>query len=135
MVAAPVDLRTKKAEHFSPQAVQVFGPTVSTKYTNRKEITQQQYRLCLATTEYQILVGKHVLLWDQSQEIFGGSRNYNTFRRSTTANGTSCEASNPSDLLHNFGDLLQPLEFEPASRERVNDLNLSATVSAIYADK
>ena len=69
MVAAPLDLRTKKAESFSPQALQGFWskmniknpkivempPTVFTKYTNQKEVIWQQYRLCLAVAEYQIL--------------------------------------------------------------------------------
>ena len=76
MVAAPVDLRTKKAEGFSPQALQGFwskikiknpkivmmSPTVFNKYTNQKEAIKQQYRLCLAIAEYQILGGKHFLI-------------------------------------------------------------------------
>ena len=56
LVAAPVDLSTKKAESFSPQALQGFWskikmknpkivvmlPTVFTKYTNQKEVIWQQ---------------------------------------------------------------------------------------------
>ena len=73
MVAAPVDLRTKKAERFSPQARQgfwskieiknpkivVMSSTVFTKYNNQKEVTWQQDRLCLAIAKYKILGGKH----------------------------------------------------------------------------
>ena len=76
MVAAPVDLRTKKAESFSPQALQgswskmkiknpkvvVTSPTVLTKYTKQKEAIWQQYRLCLAIVEYQNLVCEHFLI-------------------------------------------------------------------------
>ena len=75
MVAAPEDLRTKKAEHFSRQALQgfwsklkkknpkvvVMSPTVFSRYTNQQEVIWQQYRLCLAIAEYQILGGKHFL--------------------------------------------------------------------------
>ena len=56
MVAASVDLRTKKAERFSPQALQGFWseikvknpkivvmfPTVCTKNTDQKEVTWQK---------------------------------------------------------------------------------------------
>ena len=76
MVAAPVDLRTKKAESFSPQALQgswskmkiknpkvvMASPTVLTKYTKQKEVIWQQYRLCLAIVEYQNLVCEHFLI-------------------------------------------------------------------------
>ena len=72
MVAAPTDLRTKKAESFSPQTMQgfrskinlknpkmvVMSPTVFTKFTNQKEVMWQQYRLCVDTAEHQILGGK-----------------------------------------------------------------------------
>ena len=34
-------------------------PTVFTNYTNQKEVIWQQYRLCLAAAEYQILGGQH----------------------------------------------------------------------------
>ena len=72
---------------------------VFTDYTNQKEVIWQQYRLCLTIAEHQILGGKAentFLFWDQSQERFGGWKRYNTFRRSTIANGPSCEASNPN---------------------------------------
>ena len=76
MVAAPADLRTKKAEGFSPQALQGFWskikmknpekvvmfPTVSIKCTNQKEVFSQQYRLCLAVAAYQALGCKHFLI-------------------------------------------------------------------------
>ena len=86
MDAAPVDLGTKKAESFSPQALQgfwskiklknpkivVMSSTVLIKYTNQKEVIWQQYRLCLAIADNHILGGKHFLFWDPSQEKFGG---------------------------------------------------------------
>ena len=76
LVAAKVDLRTKKAESFSPQLLQgiwsklkknihkivVMSPTVTTKNSKQTYVIWQQYRLCLAVAEYQILGGKHVLI-------------------------------------------------------------------------
>ena len=75
-------------------------------------------------------------------------------QQGTTANGPSCVARHLSGFFHNVGNLLCPLELEPASRERViptewqvrtvlgdcrskvkNDLNSSATVSALCADQ
>ena len=58
--AAPVDLRAKEADSFSPQTLQgswskmkiknskvvVMSLTVFTKYTKKKEVIWQQYRLC-----------------------------------------------------------------------------------------
>ena len=75
-VAAPVDLRNKKIEHFSPQPLQGFwsklkekkpkivmmSPMVTTKNTQQNDVTWQQYRLCLAVAEHQIFGGKYVLI-------------------------------------------------------------------------
>ena len=75
-VAAPIHLRTKKADSFSTQALEgfwsrikienpnivVMSPTVFSKYTNEEEVIWQQYRLCLAIAEYEILGGKHFLI-------------------------------------------------------------------------
>ena len=72
LVAAPGNLRRKKAESFSPQSLQDFwskikrknpkivlmSPAVFTIYTNQKKLRRQQYRLCFAIAEYQILDGK-----------------------------------------------------------------------------
>ena len=47
-----------------------MSPTVFAKYTNQKKVKWQQYRLCLAIAEYQILGGKHFLtLKPESEEI------------------------------------------------------------------
>ena len=68
LVTAPINLRKKKAESFSPQALQGFrseitrkslkivgmSPTALTKYINKK-----QYRLCFAIAENRILGGKN----------------------------------------------------------------------------
>ena len=76
LVAAPVDFRIKKTESFSPQLLQgflvkareknpkivVMSPTVTTKNSKQKEIIWQQYRLCLAVVEYQILGGDNFLI-------------------------------------------------------------------------
>ena len=75
-VAAPIDLRTKKAEIFSPQLSQgfwhklkkknpkivVISPTVETKSFKKKEVVWQQYHLCMDVVQHQILGGKHFLI-------------------------------------------------------------------------
>ena len=76
LFAAPVDLRTKKTESFSPQLLQGFWSKLKKKKSQdcrdvpngyyqkieaKKEVIWQQYCLCLAMAEYQILGGKHLL--------------------------------------------------------------------------
>ena len=76
LVAAPVDFSLKKAETFSSQLLQgfwsklkkknnpktvVMSPAVSTNNSKQKEVIWQQYCLCLAVAECQILRGKHFL--------------------------------------------------------------------------
>ena len=68
LAAAPIDLRTKKAENFTPQLLQgfwyklkknpkivVMSPTVATKSYKQQEVIWQQYHLCLAVAEHQIV--------------------------------------------------------------------------------
>ena len=76
LVAAPIDLRTKKAENFTPQLLQGFwyklkkknpkivamSSTVATKSYKQQEVISQQYHLCLVVAEHQILGGKHFLI-------------------------------------------------------------------------
>ena len=76
LVAAPIDPRTKEAESFSPQLLQSFwfqlkkknpkivgmSPTVTAKRYKHTEVVWQQYHLCLAVAEHQILGGKHFLI-------------------------------------------------------------------------
>ena len=48
----------------------MISPTIFSKYTKLMEVIWQQYRLCLATAEYQILGGKHfVILAPESGKI------------------------------------------------------------------
>ena len=75
-VVAPTDLRTKKAERFTPQLSQgfwhklkkinpkivVMSPTFETKSCRSKEVVWQQYHLCIDVAEHQILGGKHLLI-------------------------------------------------------------------------
>ena len=78
-VAAPIDLRTKKAGSFSPQLLQgfwfkpkkknpkivVMSPTVSTKSFKQKEVVWQQYHVCLSVAEHPNVGGKHFLILGQ----------------------------------------------------------------------
>ena len=83
-VAAPIDLRTKKAEHFTPELLQgfwyelrnknpkivVMSPTVATQSFKQQEVSWQQYHLCLAAAEHQILGGKHFLVLGETGRIW-----------------------------------------------------------------
>ena len=75
-MAVPGERKNKNSESLSPQLFQSFWSklkdkipkivlvptTVTTKNSKQKEVIWQQYRLCLATAEYQICGGKHVLI-------------------------------------------------------------------------
>ena len=87
VVAVPVDLRTKKLE---------------TKYSKKKEVIWQQYRLCLAIAEYQNLGCEHFLYWHLSLEKIGGWRRCNTFRRSIIANGHFLRGTQPKFIFHSL---------------------------------
>ena len=148
LVAAPVDLRRKKAESFFATAVArllfklkkkkpknvVMSPTLATKSHKQREVLWQQYHLCLAAAAHHILGGKHFLisggtasnLSRKALPYFGTwvrkdsvVEKYSTSKTSTTANGPSHVQGNPSGFFHNFGNLLCPLELVPASREHV----------------
>ena len=76
LVEAPIDLRTKKTENFTPQLVQgfwyelkkknpkivVMSPSVATKSYKQQEVVWQQYHVCLAVAEHHIPGGKHFLI-------------------------------------------------------------------------
>ena len=74
-------------------------PTVTTKRSKQKEVVWQKCRLCLSVPEYQILGGKHVLILGQVSGKIWWLKMYNTFRKSTTADGLSCVARNPSGFF------------------------------------
>ena len=65
LVAAPIDLRTKKVENFSPQLLQNFWYKLK-----QQEVTWQHYHLCLAVAEHQILGGKHHILGPETGKIW-----------------------------------------------------------------
>ena len=75
-VAAPIDLRTKRAESFSPQVIQgfwqklekknpkivVMSPTFETTDFKKEEMVWQQFHLCIGVAEHRLLGGKHFLI-------------------------------------------------------------------------
>ena len=133
MAAAPVDLGTKKAESFSPQLLQgfwsklkkkypkivVMSPTVSTKNSKQKEVIWQQYRLCLGVAEYQILGGKHFLIWRPESGKIWWLKKVQNLQKKYHYQWILLHGKKPKWIFHNFGNLLCPLELVPASRERV----------------
>ena len=110
LVATPVDLRTKKAESVSPQLLQgfwsklkrknpevvVLSPTVTTKTLSKKK-SHGNSTVCAWPwqSSKSLAVSIFIKFWDQNQEGFGGRKSYDTFRRSTTADGPSCVARDP----------------------------------------
>ena len=154
LVAAPVDLRTKNVESFSPQLLQGFwsklekknpkivimSQTVTTKRSKQKDITWQQYRVRLAVAEYQIHGGKHFLiLGPVSGKIWW-------LQKSTTPSEKVPLPMDPPAwqgtqvgffFLQNFGNLLRPLEYvvptESQVRTVLGDCISKATVISIQA--
>ena len=116
MVTAPVDLRTKKAESFSPQALQgfwskmkiknpkivVMSPTVFTKYTNQKEVIWQQYRLCLAVAEYQVLGGKHLLILGPESGKIWWLQKVQYLQKKYNCKWTLLRGTQPKWIFHNL---------------------------------
>ena len=129
--AAPIDLRTKKAEHFTPQLLQGFwyklkkknpkivlmSPTVTMKRFKQKEVVWQQYHLCLAVAEQHILDGLTL--------SYFGTRARKDLVVETGAipsekyhcQWTFLRGKKPKWIFHNLGNLSRPLESIPASRE------------------
>ena len=112
-VAAPVNLRNRKIEHFSqllsqgfwsklkiknPKIV-VMSPTATTQNSEQKEVMWQQYRLCLAVAEHHILGGKYFLsLGPESGKIWW-LKEVHYLQKNTTANGLLCVARTPSGFF------------------------------------
>ena len=133
MVAAPVDLRTEKAESVSPRLLQGFRsklkkknpkivvmlPTVTPKNSKQKEVIWQQYRLFLAVAEYQVLGGKHVLILGPESGKIWWLKKVQYLQKKYHCQWTLQRGKKPKWIFHIFGILLCPLELVPASRERV----------------
>ena len=114
-VAAPVDLRTKKTESFSPQLLQGFWsklkkknpktvvmyPTVTAKNSKQKRGYMATVLSVLGRSRIpKSLVGEHLLtLGPESGKIWWLKKGNNTFRKSITANGLSCVDRNPSGFF------------------------------------
>ena len=117
-------------EHFSPQLLQgfwsrlkeknpkivVMSAMVTTKNSEQKEVMWQQYRLCLAVAEYQVLGGDHFLiLGPESGKILVLSQ-VHYLQKKYHCQWTLLRGKNPKWIFfQNFGDLLRPLEFVPVS--------------------
>ena len=134
-VTAPVDLRTKKAEIFTPQLLQGLLVQAEEKESqDRCDVSECCYEEPQATRSYfrnnticawpwqntkSLSENTSLFWWTETGRIWWLKKVQHLPKKSTAANGPSCEAINPSGNLHNFGNLLRPLELVPASRERV----------------
>ena len=93
-----------------------MSPTFETKDFEKKEMTWQQYHLCIDVAEHQILGGKHFLiLGPQNQERFGGSKRCNISTKKDHCQWTLLRGEKRKWIFHNLGNLLRPLELIRAS--------------------
>ena len=106
MVAAPVVLRTKKAESFSPQAWQGFWSRIK---IDQKEVTWQQYHLCLTIAEYQILGGKQFVVLGPTSGKIGWLQNVQYLQEKYHCQWTLFRGRQPKWIFHNLSNLLRPL--------------------------
>ena len=97
----------------------VMLPTVFTRYTNQKEVIWQQYRLCLAIAEYQILGGKQFSYFATICKKIWCLKKVQYLQKKYHCQRTLLRGKQPKWIFHNCGDLLCPLDFLPASRERM----------------
>ena len=113
LVAAPVDLRTKKAENFTSQLLQGFWYKLKSK---NPKVVVMSLLLRRATSKTKLFGNTSIcvwpwqntkslaentsLLWDQNQKEFDGWKRYNIFRKSTIVNGpSSAEKDQPSGFF------------------------------------
>ena len=134
LVAAPIDLRTRKAEGFSPHLLQVLWSKLKRK-NPKIAVTSPEcyyegfqaersswplYHLCLFVAEHQILGGKHFLIFGPRPGKILLLKKVQYFKKKYHFQWTSRLARTLSGcFLNNLGNLFRPLEFVPASGERV----------------
>ena len=140
-VAAPVDLRTKKTESFSPQLLQGFWHKLKKKNPKivvlspdcwdeelRKEVVWQQCQVCMDVAEHQILGVKHPSHFGKrSRTDLVVEKGAMSPEISTICQWTLLRGKKPKWSFHNIGNLLRPLELVPASRERVFSYRMAST--------
>ena len=120
LVAAPIDLGTKKAESFSRQLLQgfwskvvVMSPTVTMKSFQQKEAVWQQYHVCLAVAEHLILGGKHFLLfWTRVRKYLVVEKGTVPSEKVPLQMDTPARQEN-KNIFHNLGNLLRRLYSRP----------------------
>ena len=132
LVAAPVELRTKKAESFSPQLLQgfwsklkkknpkivVMSPTVTRKSFKQKEVVWQQYHFCLSVAEHQI-GGKHFLILGRGLGKIWWLKKVQYHPKKYHCQWTLLRGTKPKWIFHNLGNLLRPRKLILVWRDRV----------------
>ena len=132
-VGAQIDLRTKEVESFSPQLEQdfwhklkktnpsivVMSSTVETKSFKKKEVVWQQYHLCLAVAEHQIL-GEHFLIFGpESGKIWWLKKVQYLQKKHHGQWDPPAWQETPLNFFTIWAKILRPLDLVPASRARV----------------
>ena len=131
-VAASIDLRTKKAESFSPQLIQGFqqklkkkNPKIvvmsrlSRRKTKKDEMVWQQYHVCIDVAEHKILGGKHFLTLGPESGKIWWLKKVEHSERKYHGQWTLLRGENTKWIFRNLGNLLRPSKLIPASHERV----------------
>ena len=96
-----------------------MSPTATTKSFKQKEVVRQQYHLCLAVTEHQILDGKRFLILGPESGKIWWLKKVQYLQNKHHCQWTFLRGKTPKWIFHNLGNHLRPLESVPASRERV----------------
>ena len=86
---------------------------------SKKKITWQQYRLCLVAAEHRVLGGRHFLILGPESRKIWWLKKVQYLQKKYHCKRTLLRGKKPKWIFHNFGDLLRPLDFVPASRVRV----------------
>ena len=166
LFVAPMDLRAKIAESFSPQLLQgfwsklkkenpkivVMSPTVPTNSFKQKWYGNSTIRVC-PWQSIKSLAENIPCFGPESGKIWW-LKKVQYFQKKYHCQWTFLRGKKPKWIFHNLGNLLRPLEFVPASRERVvptewqirrvfwrlyikskSDSSSSTSVSAIRADQ
>ena len=89
------------------------------KSFKQKEVVWQQYHLCLAVAEHQILGGKHFLILGPESGKIWWLKKAQYFQKKSHCQWTLPRGKKPKWIFHNLGNLLRRKELVPTSREQV----------------
>ena len=95
------------------------SPTVTATSFKQKEVIWQQYLVCLAVAQHQILGGKLFLILGPGSGKMWWLKKVEHLQKKVPLPMDRPAWKESQVDFHNLGNLLRPLELVPASRERV----------------